>query len=413
MSKVFRERARSKRNNADLSRPLRLVSMPARLSLAAALVIIVGGALWLFAGHVAVKTSAAGVIVNPPGNTIVSSLNAGNVVRALPPLGTRVSIGELLTDVRKADGTLESVLAPISGDIVSHSAMQNTAVKAGSPLLTIAPDTEPMIGLLFPPARSISSIVPGLPVEVSVTTLDSSTAGVLEGTITSVSPLPVTDERLALIIDDRLLLESITKNGPVHEVIVTFTPDPTKPLGLSWSGSGPANGIDIESGTIIVGQLVISEQSPWQALLGIEPDPAPAAKSPEETGPTGPQTLPITGKLRAGDSTIGLEIASTPLEQETGLMFRTSLPPDRGMLFRLDRPQAISMWMRDTLIPLDIVFIKDDLVTGVEANVPPCEDDPCPMYPSSTAVDSVIELAAGRASELGLKPGQPITIEGR
>lgn len=161
-----------------------------------------------------------------------------------------------------------------------------------------------------------------------------------------------------------------------------------------------------------MGQFVLSEQSPWQALLGIEPEPAATAGGPQASGPTGPQSLPVTGKLRVGESTVDLEIASTPSEQENGLMFRTSLPSDRGMLFRLDRAQPVTMWMRNTLIPLDIIFIKDGKVTGVEANVPPCEDDPCPTYPSATAVDSIIELAAGKAAELGLEPGQPITIEG-
>ena len=413
VSRVFRERARSRRSNSDLSRPLRLVSLPARLSLAAALVIIAGGALWLFGGHVAVKTSSAGVIVSPPGNTLVSTLHAGSVVRALPALGTPVALGEVLTEVRKANGQLESVLAPITGRVVSHSTIQNAAVSAGDALLTIAPDSEPMVGLLFPPARSISSIVPGLQVEVSVTTLDASTAGVLEGTVANVSPLPVTDERLALIIDDELLLEAITREGPVHEVIVNFNPDPAKPLGLAWSGSGPSRGVEVVSGSIIVGQFVLSEQSPWQALLGIQPDPPSAAPATYQSGPKGPQSLPVTARLRAGGTTVDLEVASTPTEQATGLMFRSSLAPNRGMLFRLPAPRAVDMWMRDTLIPLDIVYIKDGTIVGIEAQVPPCEDDPCPTYPSPTEIDAVIELASGRAAELGLMPGDLITIEDR
>lgn len=413
MAFVFRDRARSVRTNEDLSRPLRLVSMPAKLSLAAALVIILGGALYLFGGQIAVTTTASGVIVNPPGNTLISSLVDGNIVRPLPPVGARVSVGDLLTDVREADGTLDGVHAPITGHVVSHSTSLNSMVQVGDSIMTIAPDTEPMTALLFSSARSISSIVPGLPAEVAVTTLDTGETGVLLGAVTSVSPLPVTDERLALILDDDLLIEALTRNGPVHEVIVNFGTDPSKPLGLTWSGPGPEPGVNVVSGAIVVGQFILREQSPWQALLGIDSGSTVAPENAPAPGPTEAQSLPIGADLRVGDETIGLEVAATPLEQETGLMFRTDLPRDRGMLFTFERAQPINAWMRDTLIPLDIIFISGGKVVGIEASAPPCEEDPCPTYPSPTDVDMVIELAAGRAAEIGLQPGSPIVIDYR
>lgn len=410
---VFRERARSVRNNEDLSRPLRLVSLPARLSLAAALVIIIGGGLYLFGGQIAVTASAPGVIVNPPGNTLVSSLVDGTVVRALPPVGARVSVGELVTDVRRVDGTLQRIHAPITGHIVSHSASLNTTVQVGDALLTIAPDTEPMTALLFSSARSISTIVPGLPAEVSVTTLDPSQTGVLLGAVTSVSPLPVTDEKLALILDDDLLFESLTKNGPVHEVIVSFGLDPEKPLGLAWSGPGPEPGVNVVSGAIVVGQFILREQSPWQALLGIDSGSTVIAENVPAPGPTEAQLLPVGAILSVGQQEIELEVATTPLERETGLMFRKDLPRNRGMIFNFDTQQPITMWMRDTFIPLDIIFVNNGKIVGIDASVPPCEEDPCPTYPSPSPVDSVIELAAGRAAELGLETGSILTIDYR
>ena len=95
----------------------------------------------------------------------------------------------------------------------------------------------------------------------------------------------------------------------------------------------------MSSGTLVDSQLVLREQSPWQALLGVDGSGTdariryPTASVPET--PTGPQTLPIGGTLRADGQVISLEVARTPVEQETGLMFRTELAPDRGMAFVL------------------------------------------------------------------------------
>lgn len=398
------------RESDDLARPLRLVSIPARLSLAAALVLILGAGIYLFGGQVAVTASAPGVIVNPPGNTIVSSLVDGVIVRVLPPVGARVSAGERLTDIRKVDGKLYAVHAPITGHIVSHSVSLNTTVQLGDALLTIAPDTEPMTAILFSSARTISSITPGLPAEVGITTLDTNETGVLLGTVTNVSPLPVTDEKLAQILDDDLLLESITRNGPVHEVIVNFASDPDKPLGLAWSGPGPEPGVNVASGAIVVGQFILREQSPWQALLGVDSGQRAGSDDLPEPGPTTAQSLPVSAILRVGTQQIGLEVATTPEERETGLMFRKELPRNRGMLFTFDPEQPIIMWMQNTLVPLDMIFVNDGTIVGIDKSVPPCEEDPCPTYPSPSAVDSVIELAAGTADELGLQVGDSLSI---
>lgn len=124
------------------------------------------------------------------------------------------------------------------------------------------------------------------------------------------------------------------------------------------------------------------------------------------------QTLPITAYTTINDQTIQLEVATTPQQQARGLMFRTSLEPDRGMLFLFQPPRRTSFWMKNTLIPLDMIFLNQGKVVDIIANVPPCEDDPCPTYgPGDILVDSVLELPAGRAAELGLETGDRLEIE--
>ncbi len=94
-----------------------------------------------------------------------------------------------------------------------------------------------------------------------------------------------------------------------------------------------------------------------------------------------------------------------------GLMYRRSLADNRGMMFIFDPPQPVSFWMKNTLIPLDIVFLEGGKVKAISPNVPPCKSDPCPTYGPNVAIDRVIELRGGRAAELGLKPGDNVTIE--
>ena len=109
----------------------------------------------------------------------------------------------------------------------------------------------------------------------------------------------------------------------------------------------------------------------------------------------------------AGKSEIATEIAATPTEQEQGLMFRTSIGDNEGMLFVYPKPQTIQMWMRNTYVPLDMVFVAaDGTVSRIETNAEPLSDR---VISSGGAALAVLELKAGTARRLSLKPGDRIT----
>ncbi|MBE9228746.1 DUF192 domain-containing protein [Phormidium sp. LEGE 05292] len=124
------------------------------------------------------------------------------------------------------------------------------------------------------------------------------------------------------------------------------------------------------------------------------------------------QMLPISAKAKfASGEVVQLEVTRTPEEQSLGLMYRRNLPDDRGMLFSFSPAQRVSFWMKNTLIPLDMIFLRDGVVRAIAANVPPCKQDPCPTYGPNGTIDQVIELRSGRAAELGIKVGQQVKIE--
>ncbi|OZH55176.1 hypothetical protein AFK68_06260 [Hydrocoleum sp. CS-953] len=122
------------------------------------------------------------------------------------------------------------------------------------------------------------------------------------------------------------------------------------------------------------------------------------------------QVLPITAQAQISGQIINLEVAKTPKEQAMGLMYRTELPDDQGMLFSFDPPRKVNFWMKNCKISLDMIFIRSGVVKAIALDVPPCLADPCPLYGSGVPVDRVIEVRGGRIRELGLKVGERIII---
>ncbi|MDX2099666.1 MAG: DUF192 domain-containing protein [Leptolyngbyaceae cyanobacterium bins.59] len=139
--------------------------------------------------------------------------------------------------------------------------------------------------------------------------------------------------------------------------------------------------------------------------------PLNSTQSPTPPSPIQGQKLPISALTKLGGRTIRLEVALTPQQQAMGLMYRTSMPEDTGMLFPFQPPRVVSFWMKNVVINLDMVFIRNGQIRAIAANVPPCKTEPCPMYGPSEAIDQVIELRGGRAAELGLKVGDRVTIQ--
>lgn len=153
----------------------------------------------------------------------------------------------------------------------------------------------------------------------------------------------------------------------------------------------------------MLGGLMMGCYPPISAI-GTEPS---LQESPQNIG----QKLPIEAIAIAANRKFELEVARTPQQQAIGLMGRTSLADNRGMLFLFSSPQPIKFWMKNTLIPLDMIFLRDGKVQAIAANVPPCKTATCPTYGPDTESDRVIELRGGTAKEIGLKVGDRIGIE--
>ena len=108
-----------------------------------------------------------------------------------------------------------------------------------------------------------------------------------------------------------------------------------------------------------------------------------------------------------------VEFATDDASREHGLMMRTTLAPDHGMLFVFSYQAPQAFWMKNTLIPLDILYFDTDRrLVSTQLNVPPCKADPCPVYPSNAPTRYVLELSAGTVNRIGVKVGDELKIDG-
>lgn len=101
---------------------------------------------------------------------------------------------------------------------------------------------------------------------------------------------------------------------------------------------------------------------------------------------------------------VDIEIVQTPEKIEKGLMFRDNMPQNHGMLFVFASEGEYSFWMKNTLIPLDMIWMDyNRRVVHIEENVPPCKKNPCPSYTPSNAALYVLEVNAGYVQKHSIK----------
>ena len=160
--------------------------------------------------------------------------------------------------------------------------------------------------------------------------------------------------------------------------------------------------------------MIFSRKKAFFLLLGIlflgfkiEIQASPPTPSPSLT----PEFATIQ---TPGGFTIFAELAITPDQRTTGLMFRTRLAPDRGMLFTFSEPGYWIFWMKNTKMALDILWLneKGDIIS-IEHTAPICtrKDNLCPRYRPANPAVAVLELGAGQAKKLNLSVGKKLKIE--
>jgi uncharacterized membrane protein (UPF0127 family) len=143
-------------------------------------------------------------------------------------------------------------------------------------------------------------------------------------------------------------------------------------------------------------------------LLGCRAEPQSLAAQPASARAERSGLAVIPLQIRSGrrNHIFNVEVAGTPEEQAQGLMFRERLAPNEGMLFPFPSPRPASFWMKNTLIPLDMIFIRaDGTIARIAANTVPHSLEPVAV---GEPVAAVLEIAGGRSAQLGISQGDRV-----
>ena len=132
---------------------------------------------------------------------------------------------------------------------------------------------------------------------------------------------------------------------------------------------------------------------------------------PAESSPVAPTGIPLSS-VCVGDACVVVEVADSLVERQMGLMNRSKLAEDAGMLFVFEGVEVHSFWMKNTLLPLDAIWITDTWHVVEIQSMVPCVENPCPVYTPAFPAKYVLEVNAGWAEKNGVGPGALVTPYG-
>jgi uncharacterized membrane protein (UPF0127 family) len=144
------------------------------------------------------------------------------------------------------------------------------------------------------------------------------------------------------------------------------------------------------------------------ALVACSPGSSGAASAAAKVvhPESGLEVIPLTITSANGVHRFKVEVARSMIAQAKGLMYRTKLGPDEGMIFPMDPPRGASFWMHNTVISLDLIFVgPDGRISNIAARAVPYDETP---LLSIGKVKGVLEIPGGRAAELGIVPGDKV-----
>jgi multidrug resistance efflux pump len=229
------------------------VSRPLVLALMGLCLIVLAILTWAIFGRAPETVSGFGYVVPAGGYTEVGATAPGMVSTVAVTPGQHVTVGEELLRINVRDGndSIETLRSPVDGIVTQVVALPGRVTVPDDPLVYLQPDDAALVVKGFMPATLAATIDVGMPVEVSPADAPRRAQyGVILGSVTAVSPTPVTPERIGFVVGGNdSLVEYILSAGPVIEATAELTRDPSAPSGYAWSiGDGPD--ITIKAGTV-------------------------------------------------------------------------------------------------------------------------------------------------------------------
>jgi len=237
----FRHKALQKMSSPEQLDQLLKVTVPRRwIGLTGLLIVIAGVVAWSATASVPTTLSGPGFLLPQGGLRQVQATASGTISGITVGIGDHVVAGEPIGEIITSAGSPVSVLAPETGVITEADTVKNAYVQAGDRLALVQPVGFPLVIYSYVPTDVAAGLRPGVPVHVSFGAGIGQVYGYAEGTVTSVSQFPATEERLNFILQDSSVVDSVRKLGPTNEVQIVMSQSAKTPSGLVWgSGDGP------------------------------------------------------------------------------------------------------------------------------------------------------------------------------
>jgi len=264
---LFRQKAVDKMLSPDeLDRLMRVVDPKGWLALITLFALILPVALWGGFGSIPIQiTGDDGILLHRDALHGVVTQTSGIVTEVTVSTGDAVKAGQIAARVRTDAGAEADVISLFTGAVVDVSINQGMFLEPGQQVAVVEEGDEPLEAVFFVPAEQGKQLENGMQVHVSPSTVKAAEFGYLQGKVTSVSQLPVTEGDLLALLEDQSLVDTLRMGTDQLEVIVELVGDPSTPTGFRWSSSrGPLS--PLVHGTLCTAIFVLGEQHPLDLI---------------------------------------------------------------------------------------------------------------------------------------------------
>ncbi|MFJ5547849.1 HlyD family efflux transporter periplasmic adaptor subunit [Streptomyces sp. NPDC093225] len=259
-----------KREPDELDAAVMLAAPRGWIAVFVVLIVMAGAVGWALVARLDVTVDAPGVLTHPGGTSQVQSPYTGMAKELLVRPAEEVKAGQAIARLTDPAGQVRTITSPFTGKVISAPLNTGQYVRTGATVATVERTDLPedrLVALVFVPAERAARLVPGRPVDLSVSTAPPAAFGLLRGRVTSVDPYPLTREALAAIVGGDLAVDNFDHGQAPRLVTVDLIPDADSASGYAWS-SAKTPPVRLGSQTTVSASIELRSQSPFDLVLG-------------------------------------------------------------------------------------------------------------------------------------------------
>lgn len=267
--KLFREKALVKLSSPeDLDKLMRVTDLRGWVALMGLAGLIMAALVWGIFGIIPTLTQGQGVLIRQAGIQEIKASAAGELTELNLQAGDAVKANQLIGKFKDEAGTETELRSPFTGTVLEVLVEKGTFLKPQVTMARLELTGQPLQAVIFVPLAEGKRLRPGLKAQLSLSSVPPEEHGYLLGTVSKISPFPVSSENLLLTLKNRELVQALLNSGPVLMVEINLEADPTSFSGFKWSSQNGPHTL-LSSGTLCQANLVLGQQRPISLVLPV------------------------------------------------------------------------------------------------------------------------------------------------